>query len=141
MSPGLTQQPTAHQPDPATVITTLIADITGPVAQPVLQAVQQKQRATKEAKAHKTKKKQGCPVRRSARSAAIAWPCGDIQTRARQVFMKCLGLAPEENQSLEPALQRYLNLFKGPPLAGLVLKALEALCGLEDPRASSHAAA
>ncbi|KAJ1288127.1 hypothetical protein BS78_02G066100 [Paspalum vaginatum] len=101
--------------------------------------MQQEQKDTSKAKAHKSRNKTGCPVRRSARLAAIAWPRGDIQSRAQQVLMKRLGLALEDSQDLAPALQRYLNLFKG-PLAGLVLKALEALCGLDGPREGCPAA-
>ena len=58
--------------------------------------------------------------------------------RARQVVMKKLGVMQEEEQSQEATLQRYISLFRS-PLTDLVIKAIDALCGLDgSPRRYMH---
>ena len=74
-------------------------------------------------------------LRELVRLAAIAWPRGDAQSKARQVLMKRLGVTQEESETIEMTLQRYLNLFKG-PMSDLIIKALVALSGLDRPAMS-----
>ena len=109
-----------------------------PVVQPLLPVQEQQQNPPRKPRKRGVKLGSGAPSRKSARLAAIAWPRGDIQSRARQVLMKRLGILPEanqeaeKNQNMEALLQRYFDLFTG-PLSDLTLKALVALCGLESP--------
>ena len=86
-------------------------------------------------KPRREKKRPSKPSRCSARLAAIAWPRGDAQSKARQVLMKRLGVTQEESETIEMTLQRYLNLFKG-PMSDLIIKALVALSGLDRPAMS-----
>lgn len=67
-----------------------------------------------------------------ARLAAIAWPRGDAQGRAQQVLLKRLGITQEAGGQNSVLLQRFINLFKG-PLSSMVIKALEAVSGLDGP--------
>ena len=69
-------------------------------------------------------------ARRSVRIAAMNWPRGDTQAKARQVLMKRLGILDVEGLSHDDALLRYFCLFKG-PLTDDAMKALTALCGLD----------
>ncbi|XP_066365462.1 uncharacterized protein [Miscanthus floridulus] len=69
------------------------------------------------------------PARRSVRIAAMNWPRGDTQAKARQVLMKRLGILDMEGLSHDDALLRYFSLFKG-PLTDDTVKVLTALCGL-----------
>ncbi|KAJ1288461.1 hypothetical protein BS78_02G090900 [Paspalum vaginatum] len=96
-----------------------IESITRPAAQPLLLQPQQDTSKQKGARKRTT-----VPARRSKRLAAIAWPRGNVQDRARQVLMKRLGLP------------RFKDLFKG-PLLPLVLQALCALCGIQTPQGLS----
>jgi len=58
---------------------------------------------------------------------------GDAQSRAQQILLKRLAIAQEGGfQDQEELLQRFINMFKG-PLSSLVIKALEALSGLDGP--------
>ena len=70
--------------------------------------------------------------------AAVAWPRGTIQERARQVRLKRLGVLPKEGRPADQAtasaaLETCINLFKG-PLSSLVLQALMDLCGILPPQ-------
>ncbi|CAD6246342.1 unnamed protein product [Miscanthus lutarioriparius] len=69
-------------------------------------------------------------ARSSVRIAAMNWPRGDTQVKARQVLMKRLGILDVEGLSHDEALLCYFNLFKG-PLTDNAVKALTALCGLD----------
>ena len=64
------------------------------------------------------------------RIAAMNWPRGDTQAKARQVLMKRLGILDVEGLSHDEVLLRYFSLFKG-PLTDDAMKALTALCGLD----------
>jgi hypothetical protein len=120
------------EPTPTTVAS-FISNHTYPVAPPLLQELHQAPPNLK------TKKKQEARLtRKSMRLAAIAWPCGNIQERARQVLLKRLGLLPKEGQpsdqaTVSAALETCINLFKG-PLSSLVLQALMDLCGILPPQ-------
>ncbi|CAD6232924.1 unnamed protein product [Miscanthus lutarioriparius] len=70
------------------------------------------------------------PARRSVRIAAMNWPRGDTQAKARQVLMKRLGILDVEGLSHDDVLLCYFSLFKG-PLIDAAVKALTALCGLD----------
>jgi hypothetical protein len=117
--------------------TSFIDSISAPVAQPILRPQDQRYELPK-----KTQRsfmgRARTSTRKSARLAAIAWPRGDIQSRARQVLMKRLGILPEsgsnqrQNRATDEELKRYFSLFNG-PLTHLATKALVALCGLDDP--------
>ncbi|KAJ1283335.1 hypothetical protein BS78_03G120600 [Paspalum vaginatum] len=120
--------PTPLHSDAAALPSTFIDSFTRPAAQPLL-AVQQQGPS----KQKKLKKRLALPTRRSKRLAAIAWPCGNIQDRARQVLMKRLGVLQETEKPSEAALQHLLDLFKG-PLTVLVMHALSALCGIQAPQ-------
>ena len=104
-----------------------IDTITHPIEQPLLHTCQQNQ-----VKPRRTRKPPGKPTRRSARLAAIAWPMGDAQSRAQQILLKRLAIAQEGGCQDQEELQRFINMFKG-PLSSLVIKALEALSGLDGP--------
>ncbi|KAJ1269372.1 hypothetical protein BS78_07G207000 [Paspalum vaginatum] len=116
--------------------TSFIDDISAPVTQHLLRSQDQQHELPKKAR-RRVKLRAGTSSRKSARLAAIAWPRGDIQSRARQVLMKRLGILPEansdqgQNRTTDKELKRYFDLFSG-PLTDLVIKALVALCGLED---------
>ncbi|KAJ1284868.1 hypothetical protein BS78_03G238000 [Paspalum vaginatum] len=116
-----------------------------PVVQPLVPMQELQQNLPRKPRQRGIKLRSGAPSHKSARLAAITWPRGDIQSRARQVLMKRLGILPEanqeeENQNMDALLQRYFDLFVG-PLSDLALKALVALCGLESPRMIDHEAA
>jgi hypothetical protein len=120
--------------EPATTtVASFISNHTCPVAPPLLQELHQAPPNLK------TKNKQAArATRKSMRLAAIAWPRGNIQERARQVLLKRLGLLPKEGQSSDQAtasatLETCINLFKG-PLSSLVLQALMDLCGIIPPQ-------
>jgi hypothetical protein len=133
------QQATTVFPEPelgepaTTTVASFISNHTCPVAPPLLQELHQAPPNLK------TKKKQAArPTRKSMRLAAIAWPRGNIQERARQVLLKRLGLLPKEGHPSDQAtasatLETYINLFKG-PLSSLVLQALMDLCGILPPQ-------
>ncbi|KAJ1263331.1 hypothetical protein BS78_09G175900 [Paspalum vaginatum] len=135
----LTSPPSTPEPPPSaarTAATTFVEAITTPVAQPLLQPQNHQQMPPRKSGRNGIKLRARAPSRRSARLAAISWPRGDIQSRARQVLMKRLGVlpeadaTPEKNQVTDAILQCYFNLFSG-PLTDLVIKALAALCGLD----------
>ena len=107
-----------------------IQSVTKPVQQPLLPPQQHGL-----VKPRREKKRPSKPSRCSARLAAIAWPRGDAQSKARQVLMKRLDVTREESETIEMTLQRYLNLFKG-PMSDLIIKALVALSGLDRPTMS-----
>jgi hypothetical protein len=52
--------------------------------------------------------------------------------------MKRLGILEEEGLNSDDLLLRYFSLFKG-PLTDAVIKALTALCGLDDAAAAPTA--
>ncbi|KAJ1278478.1 hypothetical protein BS78_04G082700 [Paspalum vaginatum] len=108
-----------------------IESITRPATQPLLLQPQQDTSKQKGARKRTT-----VPARRSKRLAAIAWPRGNVQDRARQVLMKRLGFLSVAEKPDEAALQRFKDLFKG-PLLPLVLQALCALCGIQTPQGLS----
>ena len=114
---------TAHE----VVLANFIQSITKPIQQSLLPPQQHGL-----VKPQKEKNRPSKPSRRSARLAAIAWPCGDAQSKARQVLMKQLGVTQEEGETMEMTLLCYLNLFKG-PMSDFVIKALVALSGLDGP--------
>jgi hypothetical protein len=117
--------------------TSFIDSISAPVAQPILRPQDQRYELPKKTQ-RSFKGRAGTSTRKSARLAAIAWPRGDIQSRARQVLMKRLGILPEsgsnqrQNRATDEELKRYFSLFNG-QLTHLATKALVALCGLDDP--------
>jgi hypothetical protein len=120
--------------EPATTtVASFISNHTCPVAPPLLQELHQAPPNLK------TKKKQAArATRKSMRLAAIAWPRGNIQERARQVLLKRLGLLPKEGQpsdqaTASAALETCINLFKG-PLSSVVLQSLMDLCGIIPPQ-------
>ena len=76
-----------------------IQSITKPSQQPLLPPQQHGL-----VKPRKEKNKPSKPSRRTARLAAIAWPCGDAQSKARQVLMKRLGVTQEEGKTMEMTL-------------------------------------
>jgi len=81
------------------------------------------------------KKQPPPPRRKSARIAALSWPKGDTRTKACYAHMKHLGIVQDDGQSSDDLLLRYFSLFRG-PLTAMVIKALTALCGLEDSAAA-----
>ncbi|XP_066372922.1 uncharacterized protein [Miscanthus floridulus] len=84
------------------------------------------------------RKKALLPARRSVRIAAMNWPRGDTQARARLVLMKRLGILDRGGLSHDDALLRYFGLYKG-PLNDDAVKAMTALCGLDADEALPHA--
>lgn len=70
-------------------------------------------------------------TRRSLRIAAKDWPRGDTQAKARHVLMKKVGVPEDEVLSPDDRFLRYFSMFQG-PLFGEVVKAMTALCGLDE---------
>lgn len=87
------------------------------------------------APARRGKKQPPPPRHKSARIVALSWPRGDTQTKAHHVLMKRLGILQDEGQSSDDLLLSYFALFRG-PLTTMVIKALTALCGLENATAT-----
>ena len=111
-------------PATATSMSEFLEGISHPLPQPILQV------PPRRAIPPQRCKRAVVPTRRSVRIAAMNWPRGDTQAKARQVLMKMLGILDEEGLSHDEVLLRYFSLFKG-PLTDAVVKALTALCGLD----------
>jgi hypothetical protein len=120
--------PVIPQPAVESVATGFIDSLTRAQEQPLLQVHHNQSAPTRRAK---KKKQPPAPRRKSARIAALSWPKGDAQSKARQVLMRRLGIMQDDEQPSDDLLLRYFALFRG-PLTTLVVKALTALCGLED---------
>lgn len=75
-------------------------------------------------------------VRKSVHIVARNWPKGDAQAWARQILMKWLGILEEEGLTLDDLFLHYSAFSRG-PLNSMVVKALMALCGLDDVNAKS----
>ena len=103
-----------------------INTVTVQTAEPLLQGPPQATVVTR-----RGKKKALAPMRKSIRIATACWPKGDAHAKARQVLMKKLGFMEDGGSSKDDALLGYVKLFGG-PLSQLVIKALTALCGLDD---------
>jgi hypothetical protein len=130
-APGLVDAAAGLEPEgiPPSLSASFINNFTRPAAQPLLHQHQQAPSNPKKRGRHGVR-----PVRRSKRLAAVVWPRGNIQERARQVLMKRLGILPSIGQPTaaangEAALEHYINLFKG-PLTTVALQALLPLCGI-----------
>jgi hypothetical protein len=70
-------------------------------------------------------------TRRSLRIAAKEWPTGDTQAKARQVLMKKLGVPEDKDLTPDDRFLHYFGMFQG-PLSGEAIKAMTALCGLDE---------
>lgn len=119
---------TATAPTQQNEAANFINTVTIQTAEPLLQGPPQATVVTR-----RRKKKALAPMRKSVRIAAASWPKGDAQAKARQVLMKKLGFMEDGGSSKDNALLGYFKLFGG-PLSQLVIKALTALCGLDDGR-------
>lgn len=111
-------------------VTAFISTVTQPMPEQLIQGPPKRAAAPRRAK-----KQASLPLRKSVRIAAASWPRGDAQEKPRQVLMKRLGIL-EEGSSTDDMLLHYFRLFSG-PLSGLVIKALTALCGLDDGTGTS----
>lgn len=114
--------------------TAFVQSLARALPQPLLQAPRRRASSTLR------HRKAAAPVRRSVRIAAMSWPRGDAQAKARQVLMKKMGIVEEEGLSAEDLILRYIDLFRG-PLTDMTIKAIAALCGLDSAPAASTAQA
>ena len=110
-------------PATAMAVSGFLEGISHPLPQPILQV------PSRRASPPQRRKRAVVPARRNVHIAAMNWPRGDTQAKARQVLMKRLGILDEEGLSHDDMLLRYFSLFKG-PLTDAAVKALTALCGL-----------
>ena len=111
-------------PTTAPTVSQFLEGISQTLPQPILQV------PVRQPSPPQRRKRPLVPARRSMRIAAMNWPRGDTQAKARQVLMKRLGILDVEGLSHDEVLLRYFSLFKG-PLTDDAVKALTALCGLD----------
>lgn len=119
-----------NMPAAALEVSEFLEEISHLLPQPILQV------PSRRASPPQRRKRAVVPARRSVRIAAMNWPRGDTQAKARQVLMKRLGNLDEEGLSHDDMLLRYFILFKG-QLTDAVVKALTVLCGLDAAAALS----
>jgi len=118
--PAVTQQPTNND-----VVATFAQAVSRPVQTPLLRA---SPGSTNRARCTR---KPATSTRRSLRIAAKDWPKGDAQAKARQVLMKKLGVPEDDVLSPDDRFLHYFSMYQG-PLSGEVIKAMTALCGLDE---------